>query len=154
NFAVVIRAKKSYDKAKIAQVVGLEEQSKNGKTYYRGTKEKDLFVYYPTDTLAIVVANEKAVEEAMSRSSGKIVVSEDMQELAKKFSKGHIWVAVNTVPYRDKLKEIKGAKTPEMPPELVDAIAGMRGAGMYAKIDGDKVTFGGGILCEDRSTAS
>jgi hypothetical protein len=154
NMVIVIRAKKAYDKAKIAQVVGLQEANKNGKTYYKSTKAKDLLVYYPTDTLAVLTPNEKTLEGAMSRDSGKVVVSEEMQELGKKLSKGHVWFALNTTHLRDGLKQIKGQKIPDVPEELIDALAGMRGVGAYAKLDGDNLTFGGGILCEDRSTAS
>lgn len=154
KFAVIIRAKKAFDKGKIAQVASLQEQEKNGKKYYKSTKEKDLFVYYPSDTLAVMVPSEKAIEGVMSRDGSKVAVSDEMQDLAKKLSKGHVWFAMSTAQFSNELGQVKNAKIPDVPSELTDAVAGMRGVGAYAKIDGDKVTFGGGILCADSSSAT
>jgi hypothetical protein len=154
NMVGVIRAKKAFDKAKIAQLMSLTEQTKNGKTFYKSDKKKDIFVHYPSDMMAVIASSEKAMDGVLSRGDGKVVISEDMQELAKKLSKGQVWVAVGTAAFEKELKQAEHLEDMGVPADIANAVKGMRGVGFYAKLDGDKLTFAGGVLCADRSTAS
>jgi hypothetical protein len=151
---IVVRAKKSFDKGKIAAVMGLTEQNKNGKSYFKPAKG-EMFLYFPADTLAVFAQSEKAIEEIASRETGKVVVSEEMQDLGKKLSKGQIWVAVGKSAIAEQLKSLDQVKNnPVVPNEVLEIAKGVGGVGGFIKLDGDHLTLTVGVLCASSDDAS
>lgn len=150
----VVRTKKSFDKAKFAEFMDCKkEEKKDGKTYY--SDGGDGVVYFPSDTLA--VRTTKKHYETLAKESGKVLLSEEMQDLAKKLSKGHFWVAMskNALPKQamDQIDLAKAVRIPYVPPEFIDAVKDMKGFGFWVKADGDKVKFGAGVLCNKQEVA-
>ena len=152
NAAIVIRTKKSFDKPKLIQATNLKEITKNGKTCYEGENAEKVF--FPSDTLIVLALSEKTLDEITRRDGGKAAVSDDMQELGTKMSKGHLWFAFGKSFFGDELKSVEKAGAGDAPADFIDAVKGMRALGAYLKIDGDTVSFGGGILCADSTAAA
>ncbi len=157
-FSVVIRFKKPVDKAKIAKGMGFAEQNKNGKTYFKSEKPmREPLLWFPSDTLMVITASEKQLDALFSKEPSKVVVSDEMQQLAKKMSKGQFWAVAsrNALP-DDWLKFIdmgKALRLPYLPTELLDAVKDMKGAGLWVKVDGDKVSFGIVGHCANKDAA-
>jgi hypothetical protein len=92
---LVARLKSAPDKGKITSG---GSESKSGEKSYWKVKDKgkgagDLFVAFPEDTLVVVTSKEDLIKSVLSKESGKIVISETLQELAKKASGGDSWHA-------------------------------------------------------------
>ena len=162
KFAVVIRFSKSVDKAKIAKTSGATEQKKNEKTYYKSTKpnEKECF-FFPTDSMMVVVPSEAQLEPAIA-NTGKVVISNEMQEIAKKLSKGQVWFAFSRSSIESEVKDVNQIKPAlgllgipaDAAADLVEVVKSMRGGGGYLKVDGEKLAIGLGIQCSDEKIAS
>jgi hypothetical protein len=154
--AVVVRFKKSVDKGKIASAMKTTEKKKNDKSYYQGSgNDNNLYLFFPSDDLMVIASTEKQID-SLTTNSGKVAISAEMQDLGKKLSKGQIWFSFSRSVVDDQLKSVKELKglIPFFSKELVDAIESMRGGGAYLNVDGDKVTFGFGMLCSESSLAS
>ena len=154
---IVLRTKKSFDRVKMAEFLECKKEEKKGdKTFYTNPNGGDAVVYFPGDTLA-VKTTKKQFETLSTKDSSKMMLTEEMQDLAKKMSKGHIWVAIfkNMLPKEtmDQIDFVKAARIPYLPPELIDAVKDMKGFGFWAKADGDKIKFGLGVLCTKQEVA-
>ncbi len=151
---VVFRTKKAFDKAKMAEAMGIKEEKKKGdKTYYATPRE---VLYFPSDTL-MVITSEKQFETIAGRNSAKVLISEELQDFVRKIGKGNIWIAIarGAIP-GDELKQIelvKGMGLPYLSADLIDAAKEAKGAGLSLKFDGDQVTIAGTLLCADKSAA-
>jgi hypothetical protein len=160
--ALVVRFKKSVDKAKIAKSLDATEQKKNDKVYYRPNKPgSHSYVHFPSDSMLVLVSTEKQLDSVLANSS-KVVISEEMQDISKKLSKGQIWVAFSRSAVDSELKNIDEAKPmltlvgipADAATKMIAAVKSMRGGGGYLKLDGDKLSIGLGIQCSDAKTAS
>ncbi len=69
-----------------------KEEKKGDVTYY--AVAGDQVVYYPTDSL-VVMTNKKHFETLAGKDVSKVQISEDLQEISKKMSKGHAWFAIS-----------------------------------------------------------
>jgi hypothetical protein len=132
------------------------EKKKNDKSYYQGSgSDSDLYLFFPSDTMMVIASTEKQID-SFTTNPGKIVITNEMQDLGKKLSNGQIWFSFSRSVVEEQLKGVKELKGlfPFFSKELADAIEGMRGGGAYLSVEGDKVTFGLGILCSESTLAS
>jgi len=152
---VVVRTTKAFEKAKLAEVLDCKKEMKKGdKVYYSNSSGK--VVYFPSDTM-FVLTNDKHFETLSSKESGKVLIPEELQEAAKKMSKGQVWVSISRkvlpTDYASKIDAAKAIRIPYLPPELIDAVKDMKTAGLWAKADGEQVTFGLAMICNKSETA-
>ena len=153
TFAFVVRTKKSFDKAKVAQAMEFKDEKKQGDVTYYGNKEKEV-VYFPEDSL-MVATTEKHFEALNAKNSSKVAISDDLQELGKKMSKGHFWVVASRLPSTalNNIDSLKAIRIPYVPTELIDALKEMKGGGISLKLDGDDLKMGFGLLCGNKDAA-
>ncbi|MCE9530161.1 MAG: hypothetical protein K8T89_03345 [Planctomycetes bacterium] len=161
SLTMVIKTKKDYDKEKLIKAFEMERQEKNGKIYYKDKRKSDMRVVLPTNRLIVFLGSQKRLDDVLEKDASKVVISDAMRELAKKMSKGPIWLAIDRSLFGDELKnldQLKGKKDEKgellAPTELIDAAKDLRGLGMYVKVDGDKITVKTGMLCKDSDNAS
>ncbi len=159
-FVFVFRFKRSVDKGKITKAMEVTEQKSNDKTFYKSVKpDNHLFVFFPSDSSMVLAPSEKQID-SITANSGKLAISDEMQALAKNFDKGQFWFCFSRALVEDKLKEANDFKAgiPGVPADaavdLLEAVKSMRGAGGYVKLEGEKLTFGLGLLCSDSTVAS
>jgi len=151
----VLRVKKSFDKAKVAEAFKFKkEEKKDGKTYYANDYDERL--YFPTDEL-IVFANQKHLDTLLAKDPSKIVVSEEMQELAKKMAKGQFWLALSKSAmderFKEDIDEAKKGRVPYATPGLLDAIKNMKAAAYFLNLDGDTVKLGAALVAGSKEEA-
>jgi len=158
---IVVRLKKDVNKEKLAKAFDLKETEKNGKKFYTTKVDPGTRIILPTDRLIVVVQSEKRLDEILGKDPGNVLVSDSMQELAHKMSKGALWVAIDRSSLGDSMKDIekgKGAKDPDgellMPDAVIDAVKDLKGLGFYLKVEGDKASLKTGLLCKDSDAAS
>jgi hypothetical protein len=151
----VLRVKKSFDKAKLAAAFEFKkEQRKGDVTYYTNDRGKQL-AYFPSDTL-IVVTTAQQFEALAAKGAAQVTVSAEMQDLAKKMSKGQFWMVYerSVFPANFNQEIDKVAKKEKAPyTEILEALKDMKGGGVRLKFDGDHGDFASGILCGRQETA-
>jgi hypothetical protein len=149
---VVIRLKKSVTPDKVAKGMGATEQKKNDKTYYKSSKAGDQeCMYFPSDTVIVITPNEKIMEPVLA-SSNKVLISQEVQDFAKKMSGGQIWMAMVNPEIGSSMGD--PSKELKTPPEVASALKSARGIGGYANIESDKLSLGLGVLCSDSDAPS
>ncbi len=150
NSVMVVRLKKSVTPDKAAKSMGATEQKKNDKTYYKfGKAGSQDCLYFPDDTMLVLAENEKAMEQALSGSS-KVLISQELQDFAKKMSGGQIWMAmVDPDPGNSPADDLKDLK---LPPEVEAVLKSARGLGAFAKLEADTVTLNLALLCADSNS--
>lgn len=153
SVATVVRFKKAVDKGRIVKALEAKEQTKSGKTFYKKGETFEQYFYFPTDSMMVTTESEKLLDSFLTKDSSQVAVSDDMQELARKMSKGQVWLAVGRSAFGDKLKGISDIKGDEIPANVLPAIEGMKGAGVYLKLDGDKFSVAAQVLCADSGAA-
>jgi len=104
----IVRMKNSIDKGKMTQ--GASELKVGDKSYWKVPKKNfgDTFVAFPADSLVLITANEDLLKNLLNKESGKVVISEDLQKLAKSVGGGDFWhahVSRNTGSPNDKATE-------------------------------------------------
>lgn len=88
----VVRLKKALDKGKVTQ--GATESKANNKSYHKMHQGVgDSFIHFASDKLIVQASTEEVMKTLLNKDEGKVVISEQLQDLAKKVAKGEKWTA-------------------------------------------------------------
>jgi hypothetical protein len=141
----VVRLSKSIDKGKATS--GANELKENGKSYY---KMKDgSFVYFVSEKLIVEVDREDTMKSILKRDEGKVVISEAMQEVAKKAAKGTTWHAQAG----GDIHGFAGVAAGGEFKDLEGVFKNAKGRGGWAKLSSSEVDSGEIIVCADEDGA-
>ncbi|MCE9532946.1 MAG: zinc-ribbon domain-containing protein [Planctomycetes bacterium] len=88
----VFRLKNSLDKNKMTS--GGEALKTADNSYWKIGKKENLsqiYVAFPSSDVVLFASNEDSMKSLLNKESGKIVISEQLHDLAKKVGKGDVW---------------------------------------------------------------
>ena len=147
---MVIRFKKAIDKGKISSAFNGKEQKEGDKTYYK-TEAKfgtSSFYFIPKDDLIVVVDREDTLKTLLKKDDGKVVISENLQKLAKKVSSGQFWMAGNS-------KDLPiDPNDNKVPADVKEAMKSAKGFAMSVKASETALDIKVLVLCDSSEKAS
>src|SRR5262249_35028843 len=118
---IVVKTKSKYDQVKLRQATNsTEELQIGGKAAYRSPGKRNI-LYMPTDRVIVLSSlPEEEFAEVVSVKGDKAVIPADILAMIGKLGQAHAWLVMGA----DALNAKDGASdAPEMPKELVDAMA-------------------------------
>jgi hypothetical protein len=145
----VVRTKKSVDQGKVTS--GADKKDAGGKSYWKVKKGNfgDTFVAFPKDDIMLMVSDEEVMKSTLNKESGKVVINETLQELAKKVGKGDIWHANYNKNSGGGGMQFQGPDA-----DLMKAMASSKGSAMRIDISSGSVDITNYTLYESSEAAS
>jgi hypothetical protein len=140
----VVRLNKGVDKGKLTS--GASEQKESGKSYYKMKDGK--FVYFASEKLIVEADKEDTMKSILKRDEGKVVLSDTMQEIAKKAAKGTTWHASASDKGAFGFGGVGGDKG------LESIFKNAKGSGGWSKLSSSEVDRGEFIMCGSADDAA
>lgn len=155
----VLRMKQGVDKAKLVAAWSAIELKKGDKSYYlipSHTADAALKCFFPPkDTLIVFTRNDKVLEKILAADPGKPSISEEMQYVARRVSKGPVWFAMSRRALPERMYiDIKGdGACPYLTTDTVEALKNTETAGGWLKLEDDRVEMTISLTCTESAIA-
>lgn len=155
--SVVVRMKQKVDKAKLIAAWSAREERKGEKSFYVLTGEgAGLKCYFPpNEELIVFTRHEKSLENVLAANPAKPTISEELQELVKRVSRGPVWFAMirKAAPEHIYQSVKDHGDCPYLTSATVEAIKDLKSAGGYLRLVDDRVEVNVVASCSEAAIA-